>query len=106
MDLLHQNTLFIFQNDWSKLNEIKLHLKGADFQLKVWESLLKISMGGLSTYGNLAEKIGNPNASRSVGTAIGNNPVAYLIPCHRVIQSTGKFGDYMWGNTQKTAIIG
>lgn len=106
LDLMQQNALFIFQNDWSKLNEVKLHLKGTDFQLKVWESLLKIPMGGLSTYGNLAEKIGNPNASRAVGTAIGNNPVAYLIPCHRVIQSTGNIGGYMWGNTRKTAIIG
>lgn len=106
LDLMQQNALFIFQNDWSKLGEIKLHLKGTDFQLKVWESLLKIPMGGLSTYGSLAEKIGNPNASRAVGTAIGSNPVAYLIPCHRVIQSTGNFGGYMWGNTRKTAIIG
>lgn len=106
LDLMQQNALFIFQNDWSKLGEIKLHLKGTDFQLKVWESLLKIPMGGLSTYGKLAEKIGNPNASRAVGTAIGSNPVAYLIPCHRVIQSTGSFGGYMWGNTRKTAIIG
>ena len=106
LDLMQQNALFIFQNDWSKLNEVKLHLKGTDFQLKVWESLLKIPKGGLSTYRNLAERIGNPNASRAVGTAIGNNPVAYLIPCHRVIQSTGNFGGYMWGNTRKTAIIG
>ncbi|MFV0604850.1 MAG: bifunctional helix-turn-helix domain-containing protein/methylated-DNA--[protein]-cysteine S-methyltransferase [Niabella sp.] len=106
LDLMQQNALFIFQNDWSKLNKIKLHLKGTDFQLKVWESLLKIPMGRLSTYGSLAEKIGNPNASRAVGTAIGCNPVAYLIPCHRVIQSTGNFGGYMWGNIRKTAIIG
>lgn len=106
LDLLQQNALFIFQNDWSKLGEVKLHLKGTDFQLKVWESLLKIPMGQLSTYGNIAEKIGNPNASRAVGTAIGSNPVAFLIPCHRVIQSTGTFGGYMWGNTRKTAIIG
>ncbi len=106
LDLLQQNALFIFQNDWSKLNEIKLHLKGTDFQLKVWETLLKIPMGQLSTYGSIAEKIGNINASRAVGTAIGSNPVAFLIPCHRVIQSTGNFGDYMWGNTRKTAIIG
>ncbi|QEE51165.1 methylated-DNA--[protein]-cysteine S-methyltransferase [Flavobacterium alkalisoli] len=106
LDLMQQNALFIFQNDWSKLNKIKLHLKGTDFQLKVWESLLKIPMGGLSTYGRLAENIGNPNASRAVGTAIGSNPVAYLIPCHRVIQSTGNFGEYMWGSTRKTAIIG
>lgn len=106
LDLIQQNALFIFQNDWSKLNEIKLHLKGTDFQLKVWETLLKIPMGRLSTYGSIAQKIKNPNASRAVGTAIGSNPVAFLIPCHRVIQSSGNFGGYMWGNTRKTAIIG
>ncbi len=106
LDLLQQNALFIFQNDWSKLGEIKLHLKGTDFQLKVWEALLKIPMGKLSTYGAIAEQIGNPKASRAVGTAIGSNPVAFLIPCHRVIQSSGIFGGYMWGTTRKTAIIG
>jgi AraC family transcriptional regulator, regulatory protein of adaptative response / methylated-DNA-[protein]-cysteine methyltransferase len=106
LDLFHQNALFIFQNNWSKLSEIKLHLKGTDFQLKVWESLLKIPLGHLSTYGNIAKQMGSPNALRAVGTAIGCNPVAFLIPCHRVIQSSGNFGGYMWGNTRKTAIIG
>lgn len=106
LDLLQQNALFIFQNDWDKISEIKLHLRGTDFQLKVWESLLKIPMGNLSTYGNIAEQIGNSNASRAVGTAIGSNPVAFLIPCHRVIQSSGALGGYMWGSTRKTAIIG
>lgn len=106
LDLTQQNALFIFQNDWSKLGKIKLHLKGTDFQLKIWESLLKIPMGQLSTYGSIAKQIGNSNASRAVGTAIGSNPVAFLIPCHRVIQSTGNFGDYKWGNTRKAAIIG
>jgi AraC family transcriptional regulator of adaptative response/methylated-DNA-[protein]-cysteine methyltransferase len=106
LDLVQQNALFIFQNDWSKLSEIKLHLKGTDFQLKVWETLLKIPMGQLSTYGSIAQQIQKPNASRAVGTAIGSNPVAFLIPCHRVIQSSGIFGGYMWGNTRKTAIIG
>ncbi|RED25462.1 AraC family transcriptional regulator of adaptative response/methylated-DNA-[protein]-cysteine methyltransferase [Flavobacterium cutihirudinis] len=106
LDLAQQNALFIFQNDWSKLSEIKLHLKGTDFQLKVWETLLKIPMGQLSTYGTIAHQIQKPNASRAVGTAIGSNPVAFLIPCHRVIQSSGIFGGYMWGNTRKTAIIG
>lgn len=106
LDLAQQNSLFIFQNDWSKLSEIKLHLKGTDFQLKVWETLLKIPMGQLSTYGTIANQIQEPNASRAVGTAIGSNPVAFLIPCHRVIQSSGIFGGYMWGNTRKTAIIG
>lgn len=106
LDLIQQNALFIFQNDWNKLPEIKLHLKGTDFQLKVWETLMKIPMGQLSTYGTIAEQIDHPKASRAVGTAIGSNPVAFLIPCHRVIQSTGLFGGYMWGNTRKTAIIG
>ncbi|MES2645767.1 MAG: methylated-DNA--[protein]-cysteine S-methyltransferase [Bacteroidota bacterium] len=106
LDLIQQNALFIFQNDWSKLNEIKLHLKGTGFQLKVWESLLKIPMGKLVTYGSIALKVGNQNASRAVGTAIGSNPVAFLIPCHRVIQSSGTLGGYMWGTTRKTAIIG
>lgn len=105
-DLNQQNALAIFQYDKHKLHQIKLHLKGSDFQLKVWESLLKIPMGKLSTYGTIAQQIGNPNASRAVGTAIGSNPVAFLIPCHRVIQSTGTFGGYMWGPLRKTAIIG
>ncbi len=105
-DLAQQNALFIFQNDWNKLREIKLHLKGTAFQLKVWESLLKIPMGKLSTYGSLAAAMNSPNASRAVGTAIGSNPVAFLIPCHRVIQATGTLGGYMWGPTRKAAIIG
>lgn len=103
---IHQNALSIFRNHSHTIPEIKLHLKGSDFQLKVWEALLKIPMGQLSTYGSIAEKIGNPNAPRAVGTAIGTNPVAYLIPCHRVIRANGNFGGYMWGNTRKTAIIG
>lgn len=106
VDLIQQNALYIFTQDWDKLNQIKLHLKGTDFQLKVWEALLKIPMGQLSTYGRIATRIENPNASRAVGTATGSNPVAFLIPCHRVIQSTGIFGGYMWGNTRKTAMIG
>lgn len=106
LDLHQQNALFIFQNDWSKLQDIKLHLKGTDFQLKVWEALLKIPMGNLSTYGKIANELGSPKASRAVGTAIGSNPIAFLIPCHRVIQTSGTFGGYMWGNTRKTVIIG
>lgn len=106
VDLIQQNALYIFTHDWQKLNQIKLHLKGTGFQLKVWETLLKIPMGQLSTYGNIATAIEKPRASRAVGTAIGSNPVAFLIPCHRVIQSTGSFGGYMWGSTRKTAMIG
>lgn len=105
-DSLQQNALYIFTHDWSKLNQIKLHLKGTAFQLKVWETLLSIPMGQLSSYGSIAAKITNPNASRAVGSAIGSNPVAFLIPCHRVIQSGGALGGYMWGLTRKSAMIG
>ena len=105
-DLVQQNALYIFTHDWKKLGEIKLHLKGTAFQLKVWETLLKIPMGQLSTYGNIAAALENPKASRAVGSAIGDNPVAFLIPCHRVIQSSGAFGQYHWGSTRKTAMIG
>lgn len=105
-DKFQQDALFIFQKDWQKLDEIKLHLLGTQFQLKIWESLLKIPMGSLSTYGDIAKHINNPKASRAVGTAIGANPVAYLIPCHRVIQKSGQMGGYMWGATRKSAIIG
>lgn len=106
LDKEQQNALFIFSHDWNKLHQIKLHLKGTDFQLKVWEALLKIPMGKLATYGNIAKKLKNPNASRAVGTAIGDNPVAFLIPCHRVIQSSGALGGYHWGVNRKTAMIG
>lgn len=106
IDKIQQDALKFHTHDWSRINCIKLHLKGTDFQLKVWEALLKIPTGNLATYGNVAKGIQKPKASRAVGTAIGNNPIAFLIPCHRVIKSTGAFGDYMWGTTRKTAIIG
>lgn len=105
-DIIQQNALDIFSHDWTNIDQIKLHLKGTAFQLKVWETLLKIPMGRLSSYLKIADKIDKPNASRAVGTAIGLNPVAFLIPCHRVIQSGGAPGGYMWGLTRKSAIIG
>lgn len=106
VDLIQQNALYIFSQDWHSLSEVKLHLKGTAFQLKVWEALLNIPMGRLSTYGSISETIGNPGAFRAVGSAIGQNPVAFLIPCHRVIRSTGDTGDYHWGSTRKKAMIG
>ncbi len=106
VDFIQQNALFIFRHDWSKLQEIKLHLKGTGFQLKVWETLLRIPEGMVTTYGQIARQMKKPKAARAVGTAIGDNPVAFLIPCHRVIQSTGHFGQYHWGGNRKTAMIG
>ena len=106
VDQAQQNALFIFKKDWSQLSAIKLHLKGTNFQLKVWEALLNIPLGGLSTYSSVAAAIQHPKASRAVGSAVGDNPVAFLIPCHRVIKSTGETGQYHWGATRKSAIIG
>lgn len=106
LDLNQQNALFVFRQDWSKLEKVKLHLKGTDFQLKVWQTLLKVPTGGLTTYSDLAQKSDHAGAFRAVGTAVGKNPVAFLIPCHRVIKSSGEIGNYHWGENRKTAIIG
>lgn len=105
-DMLQQNALRFFKGDWSDLEKVKLHLKATPFQVKVWQSLLRIPLGNISTYSSIASEIQNDKASRAVGTAIGSNPVAYLIPCHRVIRSTGVTGEYHWGSARKTAILG
>jgi AraC family transcriptional regulator, regulatory protein of adaptative response / methylated-DNA-[protein]-cysteine methyltransferase len=104
-DDFHTNAIEFFKEN-EGYKKLKLHLKGTPFQLKVWEALLKIPEGKLSTYGKIANEINSPKAGRAVGTAIGRNPIAYIIPCHRVIQSTGVFGGYMWGSDRKAAIIG
>jgi AraC family transcriptional regulator, regulatory protein of adaptative response / methylated-DNA-[protein]-cysteine methyltransferase len=105
-DYAHHEVLKIFRNDWNVPGKIRLHLKGTPFQLKVWQALLTIPMGRVTTYGALARTIDAPKASRAVGTAIGQNPIAFIIPCHRVIQSAGTFGNYHWGPSRKTAMIG
>lgn len=84
---------------------LPLHLKGTDFQIKVWEALLTIPSGKFTSYSELAKKTGNGKASRAVGSAIGKNPIAFLIPCHRVIQSTGEFGQYRWNKIRKQIIL-
>ncbi len=84
---------------------IRLNLRGTSFQLKVWEALLRIPEGQLINYQQIADYIGNPKASRAVGTAIGSNPVAVLIPCHRVIRRDGGIGGYHWGNDRKLSLI-
>lgn len=102
----HLQALAIFDQKQTDLAIIKIHLKGTPFQLKVWQALLQIPTGALTTYKAIANRIEQPNASRAVGTAIGKNPIAFLIPCHRVIQSTGHFGGYRWDPLRKTAMIG
>lgn len=105
-DEIHQNVLLFFSQKTTNINSLTLHLKATDFQLKVWQALLKIPMGSLVTYADVAQAIQQPKAARAVGTAIGSNLIALLIPCHRVLQSTGLIGGYMWGSTRKKAIIG
>lgn len=102
----HTQIAQFFRNDLTLQNRIPLHLKGTTFQLKVWEALLKIPEGALASYGDVADFISHPAANRAVGTSIGCNPVAYLIPCHRVIKSVGGIGEYRWGQNRKMAIIG
>ncbi len=105
VDEFQQNALLFFENDWSKQKPIQVHLLGTDFQLNVWEMLLKIPLGATVSYGELATALQMPNGSRAVGTAIGKNPIAYLIPCHRVVQTSGALGGYMWGLDRKKEIL-
>lgn len=85
---------------------LRLHLRGTNFQLKVWEALLRIPPGTVTSYESLAAQAGRPRASRAVGTALGRNPIAVLIPCHRVIRKLGEFGNYRYGATRKMALLG
>ena len=80
-------------------------VRGTNFQLRVWRAVLRLPLGYLTTYGKVAGAIGNPKSSRAVGTAIGNNPIAFLVPCHRVIRSTGALGEYRWGAERKKAVL-
>ncbi len=81
-------------------------MRGSPFQLRVWEALLAIPPGTHCTYGQIAAQLHRPSASRAVGTAIGRNPVSWLIPCHRVITGMGTLGGYRWGADTKLALIG
>jgi AraC family transcriptional regulator of adaptative response/methylated-DNA-[protein]-cysteine methyltransferase len=84
---------------------LRLHLRGTNFQLKVWEALLQIQPGTVTTYGHIASLIGRPTAMRAVGNAVGQNPVPVLIPCHRVIRNLGEFGNYHYGSARKKAML-
>jgi AraC family transcriptional regulator of adaptative response/methylated-DNA-[protein]-cysteine methyltransferase len=96
----------VFSPHLSTLDRLPLLVQGTNFQLKVWEALLTIPQGSLTTYQQIANSIGNPKAVRAVGTAVGDNPIAYLIPCHRVIRKEGILGEYRWGSLRKKALIG
>jgi AraC family transcriptional regulator, regulatory protein of adaptative response / methylated-DNA-[protein]-cysteine methyltransferase len=87
------------------LQPLSLFVKGTNFQIKVWEALLRIPPGAVATYEDVAQAIELPRASRAVGSAVGDNPIALLIPCHRVIRKTGAFGEYRWGLARKRAML-
>ncbi len=93
----------IFSEEKQQL--LSLYVKGTNFQINVWKALLNVPYGRLTTYGRLANLIGNPKASRAVGSAVGANPVSLLIPCHRVIRASGVIGEYRWGSTRKRSIL-
>jgi AraC family transcriptional regulator, regulatory protein of adaptative response / methylated-DNA-[protein]-cysteine methyltransferase len=96
----------IFGQQQLKTQPLHILVKGTNFQVKVWEALLKIPMGDVTTYQGIAEGIKNPKAMQAVGSAVGSNHIAYLIPCHRVIRKDGILGEYRWSSTRKKTIIG
>jgi AraC family transcriptional regulator of adaptative response/methylated-DNA-[protein]-cysteine methyltransferase len=95
----------IWRGQGSKKQKLKLDLYGTNFQLQVWQALLKIPNGETVTYQDVAKSIGRPKSSRAVGNAVGANPVSLLIPCHRVIRATGIIDNYGWGSPRKKLIL-
>jgi AraC family transcriptional regulator of adaptative response/methylated-DNA-[protein]-cysteine methyltransferase len=85
--------------------ETRLHLSGGPFQIKVWEALMQVPSGHVTTYSDIATAIGSPRAVRAVGTAVGRNPVSWIIPCHRALRKAGGLGGYHWGLDVKRAML-
>jgi len=92
--------------EWKKDRPVRLVMIGTDFDVRVWESLLKIPVGRAVSYTDIARHIGAPAASRAVGSAVGRNPLSFVVPCHRVLRGDGSLGGYHWGLTRKRALIG
>lgn len=91
---------------WSQDRPTQLVLIGTDFEIRVWEALLKVPMGQAVSYADIARHLGIPKAARAVGSAVGRNPISFVVPCHRVLRGDGSLGGYHWGLTRKRAIIG
>ncbi|NRG16694.1 methylated-DNA--[protein]-cysteine S-methyltransferase [Rhizobiales bacterium] len=94
------------REEWSPDQPLKVVLIGTDFEIRVWETLLRIPLGRATTYSDIAERLGKPTAARAVGTAVGKNPISFVVPCHRVIGRSGSLCGYHWGLTRKRAILG
>lgn len=95
----------LFSQRSTNTTPLSVWVRGTNFQLNVWRALLKLQRGEVVSYGDIAHSIGSPKASRAVGTAVGSNPVALIIPCHRVLRQTGELGGYRWGEVRKHAIL-
>ncbi|MFT6657596.1 methylated-DNA--[protein]-cysteine S-methyltransferase [Maritalea sp.] len=91
---------------WNQDQPIKIVMIGTDFEVRVWQTLLRIKPGQATFYGDIAASIGNPKAARAVGAAVGRNPISFVVPCHRVIGKNAKLTGYHWGLTRKQAILG
>ncbi len=104
-DEYQRRALAALSADKENMEVVPLHLKGTDFQLRVWRELLKIPFGETATYKDIAAALQIPRACRAVGTAIGNNPVSVLIPCHRVLRTDGALGGYHWGLERKIQLL-
>ncbi|MCT4655591.1 MAG: bifunctional helix-turn-helix domain-containing protein/methylated-DNA--[protein]-cysteine S-methyltransferase [Cohaesibacter sp.] len=91
---------------WSEDQPLRITLIGTDFEVRVWETLLKIPLGHATSYSRIAQHLGKPSASRAVGTAVGRNPISFVVPCHRVVGKSGKLCGYHWGLTRKQAMLG
>jgi AraC family transcriptional regulator of adaptative response/methylated-DNA-[protein]-cysteine methyltransferase len=91
---------------WSPDHPVRVVLIGTDFEVKVWETLLKIPCGKATTYQSVANHIGRPTAARAVGAAVGKNPISFVVPCHRVVGTSGALTGYHWGVPRKRAILG
>jgi AraC family transcriptional regulator of adaptative response/methylated-DNA-[protein]-cysteine methyltransferase len=115
-DLMNRWPLALFEEKPNRLaswveatfagkGNVDLHVMGAPLQIKVWEALMRIPSGYVTTYSNIAQSIQNPKAVRAVGTAVGRNPVSFIIPCHRVLRKSGELGGYHWGTPVKRAIL-
>ncbi len=105
-DITQRYVQQIFTPEKTDLQHLTILAQGTNFQLKVWEALLKIPSGAVTTYEQIARAVASPNAVRAVGSAVGANPIGFLIPCHRVIRKAGNIGQYHWGSARKTAMIG
>lgn len=95
----------IFETPTQRQTGLSVLVKGSNFQIQVWKALLRLPLGHTVSYGELAQKIGKPNAARAIGSAVGANQIAYLIPCHRVIRASAETGEYRWGETRKKAML-